>query len=58
MFLVYWGSRDGATAIEYGLIVAGLSVVIVVVIFTMGDRLAYMFEFLNLGMMQDRTGEG
>jgi len=39
----YVGSREGATAIEYGLIAAGIAVAISAVVFTMGDSLVAMF---------------
>lgn len=35
---------DGATAIEYGLIAAGISVAIAVVVFTLGDNLQNTFQ--------------
>jgi pilus assembly protein Flp/PilA len=33
----------GATAIEYGLIAAGIAVAIIAIVFTMGDNIAAMF---------------
>ena len=39
----YLRNEDGATAIEYGLIAAGIAVAISVVVFTMGDDLKAMF---------------
>lgn len=36
-------SQDGATAIEYGLIAAGIAVAISVVVFSFGDELRLMF---------------
>ena len=36
--------ESGATAIEYGLIAAGIAVAIVAVVFTIGDELVIMFE--------------
>ncbi len=35
--------ESGATAIEYGLIAAGIAVAIVAVVFTVGDELVIMF---------------
>lgn len=35
--------ESGATAIEYGLIAAGIAVAIVAVVFTIGDELVIMF---------------
>ena len=45
--------ENGATAIEYGLIVAGLAVFIAIVIFTMGDSLANMFGALSSEMQEN-----
>ena len=43
-----WGSNDdGATAIEYGLIAAGIAVAISAVVFTFGEDLADLFEGLS-----------
>ncbi len=40
-----WANRDrGATAVEYGLMVALIAMVIVVVVVTLGDNLAAMFQ--------------
>jgi len=39
----YMASREGATAIEYGLIAAGIAVAISAIVFTMGDNLVAMF---------------
>jgi pilus assembly protein Flp/PilA len=40
-------SEEGATAIEYGLIAAGIAVAISAIVFTFGDTLASMFTGLN-----------
>ncbi len=37
-------TQDGATAIEYGLIAAGIAVAISAVVFTFGGDLAGMFD--------------
>jgi Flp pilus assembly pilin Flp len=43
-FLMRFGvSTDGATAIEYGLIAAGISIGITVAVFAFGDALNVMF---------------
>ena len=39
----YVRSEEGATAIEYGLIAAGIAVAISAIVFTMGDNLVAMF---------------
>lgn len=40
-------SKDGATAIEYGLIAAGIAVGISVVVFTFGGDLSTLFEDMS-----------
>lgn len=39
----YLKNEDGATAIEYGLIAAGIALAIAAVVFTMGESLDTMF---------------
>lgn len=39
----YLKNEDGATAIEYGLIAAGISLAIVAVVFTFGEDLEQLF---------------
>ena len=40
-------SEEGATAIEYGLIAAGIAVAISIIVFTLGTSLANLFGNLN-----------
>lgn len=40
----YATNEDGATAIEYGLIAAGISLVIATAVFAFGDDLVSLFE--------------
>ena len=40
-------SEEGATAIEYGLIAAGIAVAISAIVFTFGDQLAAMFSGMS-----------
>lgn len=47
----YIKSEEGATAIEYGLIAAGISLAIVAVVFTFGEQLRDLF-----GGMEDSLG--
>jgi pilus assembly protein Flp/PilA len=47
---------DGATAIEYGLIAAGISVAIVAVVFPFGDELVALFGNLQ-GELEDANTE-
>ena len=37
-------SNDGATAIEYGLIAAGIAVAIAIVVFSLGSQLNLLFS--------------
>jgi len=50
----YVKNEDGATAIEYGLIAAGISVAIVAVVFAFGDDLAALFTDLQ-GQLNSRS---
>ena len=40
----------GATAIEYGLIAAGIAVAIAAIVYTVGDDLVAMFEEVSTGI--------
>ncbi len=40
----FFANQDGATAIEYGLIAAGIAVAISAVVFTFGEQLADLFR--------------
>ncbi len=40
MMKKFWADESGATAIEYGLILSGLSIVIAVAVATVGDALS------------------
>lgn len=40
----WFRNAEGATAIEYGMIMAGIAVALMAVIFTMGDSLIIIFE--------------
>ncbi len=48
----FFRSQEGATAIEYGLIAAGIAVAISVVVFTLGDQIEAMFDGVS-----DKLGE-
>ncbi|OGQ98991.1 MAG: hypothetical protein A2521_06130 [Deltaproteobacteria bacterium RIFOXYD12_FULL_57_12] len=41
---------EGATAIEYGLIAAGIAVAIAAIVYTVGDDLVAMFEEVSTGI--------
>ena len=43
-------NESGATAIEYGLIAAGISVAIVTVVGTIGDNLDLTFQSVDAGL--------
>jgi pilus assembly protein Flp/PilA len=40
----FFKSEDGATAIEYGLIAAGIAVAIIAAVFVVGDDLSSLFN--------------
>jgi pilus assembly protein Flp/PilA len=46
----YLKNEEGATAIEYGLIAAGISLAIVAVVFTFGDQLETTFTSMETAM--------
>jgi len=43
----FWADESGATAIEYGLIAAGISLAIIAVVNGLGSRLNTKFTSLN-----------
>ena len=47
--------ESGATAIEYGLIAAGIAVAIVAVVFTIGDELVIMFTGISTDLQEAGT---
>ena len=46
----YIQSKEGATAIEYGLIAGGISLAIVAAVFAFGDDLATVFNVMSVAM--------
>lgn len=56
----YLENRDGATAIEYGLIAAGISLAIATVVFSFGNQLVEVFNSMETSMSGavERMGEG
>ncbi len=54
----YLSNKEGATAIEYGLIAAGISVAIVVIVVTLGDNLETTFTTVSDAIAaNDSSGE-
>jgi pilus assembly protein Flp/PilA len=47
LFSRFWGDQSGATAIEYGLIAAGISVVIIAVVNGIGAKLNATFGSIS-----------
>ena len=43
LFQAFWADENGATAIEYGLIAAGISVAIITVVQGLGTKLSNVF---------------
>jgi len=52
VFARFVKDESGATAIEYGLIAAGIAVVIVFAVNTLGQTLLGVFENINTGISQ------
>ena len=46
----FWSDESGATAIEYGLIVALIAVVIIAAVATLGGHLVNAFTDINTGL--------
>lgn len=40
-------SDEGATAVEYGIMVAAIAVAIILIVFALGDQLAAMFQAIR-----------
>lgn len=51
----WMASDEGATAVEYGLMVAGIAVVIIVAVFALGDILDGLFT--DVGAQISEAGE-
>lgn len=51
-FLTFCKIRDGATAIEYSLIAAGIALAIVVIVFIVGDDLVALFTDVQQAVAQ------
>ncbi len=45
----FFRNEKGATAIEYGLIAAGIALAIAAVVFTLGDEVALVFQDVEAG---------
>ena len=54
----YMQDSKGATAIEYGLIAAGIAVAIIVAVFALGDELEAFFNAIQSQVASKRTGIG
>lgn len=58
-FVTRFANDDsGATAIEYGLIAAGISVVIIAAVQSLGGTLNTVFEGINTDLAGAGAGEG
>ncbi len=42
-----WKDEEGATAVEYGLMVAAIAAVIVIIVFSLGKTVSSTFEKVN-----------
>ena len=45
-----WKDEEGATAVEYGLMVAAIAAVIVIVVFALGTKVNTAFQTVNAKM--------
>ncbi len=52
----FLGNKSGATAIEYGLIAAGIAVAIIVAVGLLGDNLSLMFDKVAKEIATGTTG--
>ncbi len=55
---MFLGNKSGATAIEYGLIAAGIAVAIIVAVGLLGDNLSLMFDKVAKEIAADTGGGG
>jgi pilus assembly protein Flp/PilA len=46
----FWKDEEGATAVEYGIMVAAIAAVIVAVVFVVGGKVDTAFETVNDAM--------
>ena len=54
----FFGCEKGATAIEYGLIAAGIAVAISVVVFTVGSDLVALFSGIGAKIVSNTPSGG
>lgn len=52
MVMKFWSDESGATAIEYGLIAAGIALAIITVVNSLGTTLNSKFDSVNTGIKQ------
>jgi len=50
LFQKFWADQSGATAIEYGLIAAGIALAIIAVVNGLGSNLNTMFSSINTSL--------
>ncbi len=53
--MTFLKDEEGATAVEYGIMVAAIAVAILVVVFALGDQITAMFAEVNEAI-DERTG--
>ena len=54
----FWSDESGATAIEYGLIAAGIALAIITVVNGLGTKLKDTFDAVNNGITLPAAGGG
>ncbi len=57
-YYAYLKGERGATAIEYGLMVAAIALSIVAIVFTLGDRIDSSFQGIDDGLSSGGVSDG
>ena len=48
--MTFLKDEEGATAVEYGIMVAAIAVAILIIVFALGDQIAALFEEVNTAL--------
>lgn len=52
-----WKDEEGASAVEYGLMVAGIAALIVGAVFALGGSLGEFFKAVDTNLIKEATGK-
>ena len=55
--MTFLKDEEGATAVEYGIMVAAIAVAILVIVFALGDRIANLFTDVDEAIEGREVGE-